>query len=147
MAPTPADPTTTPDALLQQFLHGLGEDHRQVAAGEWGLTVECAGWPLHIGLSVRGDLLRAQAEVVGPGRLDPALLLHRNRLGVLVRYAHSSAGAVWVHGELPRAGLDEAGLDRLLGLLLDGAAWARYAALDGSPSASPSSSSPPSRRA
>lgn len=139
MDPLPADPTTTPDAVLQRFLHDLGEEHRRVAPGEWGLTLDCAGWPLHVGLSVRGGLLRAQAEVVGPGRLDPAELLHRNRLGVLVRYAQSRAGAVWIHGELPQDGLDTAALDRLLGLLVEQAAWARYAASDGS--------SPLSRRA
>lgn len=133
MDPLPADPTTTPDAVLQRFLQDLGEEHRRVAPGEWGLTLDCAGWPLHLGLSVRGGLLRAQAEVVGPGLLDPAELLHRNRLGVLVRYAHSRAGAVWVHGELPQDALAPAALDRLLGLLVEAAAWARYAASDGSP--------------
>jgi len=138
--PLPADPTTTADAVLQRFLRDLGEDHRRVAPGEWGLTLECAGWPLHVGLCVRGGLLRAQAEAVGPGQLEPSELLHRNRLGVLVRYAQTRAGAVWVHAELPEAALDGVELDRLLGLLVEAAAWARYAASDGS-------SSLPSRRA
>jgi hypothetical protein len=138
--PTTADSTTTADAFLQRFLHDLGEDHRRVAPGEWGLTLECAGWPLHVGLAVRGGLVRAQAEAVGPGRLDPAELLHRNRLAVLVRYGQTRAGAVWVHGDLPLQALDEAALDRLLGLLVEAASWARYAASGGS-------SSPLSRRA
>lgn len=140
MAPIPADSTTTADAVLERFLRDLGEDHRRVAPGEWGLTLECAGWPLHVGLSVRSGLLRAQAEVVGAGRLDPSDLLHRNRLGVLVRYGQTRAGAVWVHGELPAASCDGAALDRLLGLLVEAAAWGRYAASEGS-------SPPPSRRA
>lgn len=132
MPSDPAEPDAAPGAVVQRLLAGLDADHREVAPGEWGLTTDCAGRPLHVGIALRGGLLRAQAEAVGPGRLDAALLLHRNRLTPLVRYAQSRAGAVWVHGDLPATTVDDAALDRLLALLLEAAAWARYAAADAS---------------
>lgn len=106
------------------------------APGERGFTVESAGWPLHVGVRVHGGLLAAQAEVLPPGALEPAWLLHRNRRDLqLVRYGCSSAGAVWVHGELPVAGTDEDAVDGLLGRLLDAATTARQAAGPWSPDA------------
>jgi hypothetical protein len=128
------DPTL--NAAVHDALAGLGADVRQVAPGEWGLTLDCAGWPLHVGVALRDGLLRAQAEVLGPGRVAPAALLHRNRLGVLVRFAQSAAGAVWIHGDLPPVAATEAEIDRLLGLLVEEATWARYAASPSSGAAS-----------
>ncbi|WP_372789186.1 hypothetical protein [Paraconexibacter sp.] len=130
MDAVPADSTTRLQAEVQALLRALDADHRRVAADEWGLSVECSGWPLHIGLAVRGGLLRVQAEVLGPGRLAPEKLLHRNRLGVLVRFAHTRAGAVWLQGELPAAAVDATELDRLLGVLMEAASWARQAAAE-----------------
>lgn len=99
------------------------------APGERGFTVECADWPLHVGVRVHGGLVAAQAEVLPPGLLDPAWLLHRNRRDLqLVRYGCSSAGAVWVHGELPVHGADETAVDGLLGRLVEAAGAARQAA-------------------
>jgi hypothetical protein len=98
---------------------------RRVADGEWGVEVECAGWPLHIGLRVDRGLLRAQAAVVGPDALDPADLLHRNRSLDLVRYASTRAGEVWIVGDMPAASAD---VDRLLGALVEAAQAAREAA-------------------
>jgi hypothetical protein len=46
-------------------------------------------------------LLRAQAEALAPDAISDHELLYRNRSLLLVRYAHTGAGAVWVHGELP----------------------------------------------
>jgi hypothetical protein len=106
---------------VSSFLGSLEADSRQVAPGEWGLTVEAAGWPLHVGLAYRDGLLRAQAEAVGPDRVDSHELLFRNRGLVLVRYAESSAGAVWVHGELAPELVTASWLDRLLGLLVEAA--------------------------
>lgn len=119
---------STLTAIVHETLTDLGVPLRRVAPGEWGLAVDCAGWPLHVGVALRGGLLRAQAEVVGPGRVDPSTLLHRNRLGSLVRFAHTGEGAVWIHGDLPAVAVQEAEIDRLLGLLVEEAAWARYAA-------------------
>ncbi|MDQ5808852.1 MAG: hypothetical protein M3320_09270, partial [Actinomycetota bacterium] len=83
---------------MSEFLGSLEAPSRQVAPGEWGLTVDAAGWPLHVGLAFRDGLLRVQCEAVGPGQVGEHELLFRNRGLVLVRYAHTGAGAVWVHG-------------------------------------------------
>ena len=96
---------------------------RRVADGEWGLEIECGGWPLHVGLRVSRGLLRAQAAVLDAGALDPADLLHRNRSLELVRYASTRAGEVWVVGDIPAENAD---VDRLLGALLEAAEAARF---------------------
>ena len=114
--------------MVSEFLASLDAPSREVAPGEWGLTVEAAGWPLHVGLAFRDGLLRAQCEAVGPGHVSDHELLFRNRGLALVRYAHSGAGAVWVHGELPPELVSAQWLDRLLGLLVDAAIVARHRA-------------------
>jgi hypothetical protein len=104
------------------FLHASGAAFREVAPGEWGVLLDdVGGRPLEVGIRVAGGLVRAQAWVAAAGAADPQLLLHRNRLGVLVRYATSSAGEVFVHGEVPAAGAGAEELDRLLGLLVEAA--------------------------
>ena len=117
-----------PVETVDAYLEGTEAQWRRVARGEWGITVEAAGWPLHIGLALRDGLLRAQAEVVGPDQLGDHELLFRNRGLILVRYAHTGAGAVWVHGELPPELVTPVWLDRLLGLLVDAATVARQRA-------------------
>jgi hypothetical protein len=115
-----------PAPLIDDYLGGLEASSRRVAPGEWGLSVaDVGGWPLHVGLKLirsRPPLLRAQAEVLGPGRVDDHEVLFRNRSLAIVRYAHTGAGAVWVVGDLPEAAVTEAELDRLLGLLVSAAA-------------------------
>ena len=111
--------------VVGEYLSGLEAEWRTVAAGEWGLTVDSAGWPLHIGMAWREGMLRAQAEVLAPGRVSDHELLFRNRGLVLVRYAHTGAGAVWVHGELPPELVSPSWLDRLLGMLVDASNVAR----------------------
>ncbi len=111
-----------------EFLASLEAESRQVAEGEWGLTVEAAGWPLHVGMALRDGLLRAQCEAIGPGAVSEHELLFRNRNLVLVRYAQSGAGAVWVHGELPPELVTPEWLDRLLGLLVEAAIVVRHRA-------------------
>lgn len=118
----------TPEATVDAYLGTLDLEWRRVAPGEWGLTVDAAGWPLHLGLAMRDGLLRAQGEVVGPDRLSDHELLFRNRGLVLVRYAHTGAGAVWVHGELPPELVSAQWLDRLLGMLVDAAIVVRQRA-------------------
>ena len=113
---------------VDQYIQTLEAEARRVSETEWGLTVEAAGWPLHIGIAWRDGLLRAQAEVLGPDQLDDHELLFRNRGLVFVRFAHTSAGAVYVHGELPFELVTPEWLDRLLGMLVDAAVVARHRA-------------------
>jgi len=109
--------------VIDAYLSEVEAQSRRLAPGEWGLSVEdVAGWPLHVGLRLRQDLLRAQAEVVGPGQIDEHELLFRNRSLAIVRYAHTGAGAVWVVGDLPASTVTPGELDRLLGLLVAAAA-------------------------
>jgi hypothetical protein len=119
---------TAPVQSVEAYLKGTEVDWRKVAEGEWGISVEAAGWPLHIGLALRDGLLRAQAEVVGRGQVSDHELLFRNRSLMFVRYAHTGAGDVWVHGELPPELVTPVWLDRLLGLLVDAATVARQRA-------------------
>jgi hypothetical protein len=118
------DPVATVDA----YLRGLDADWRRVAEGEWGLTVDAAGWPLHLGLAWRDGLLRGQGEALAPDALSDHELLHRNRSLVLVRYAQTGVGATWVMGELPAELVTPAWLDRLLGMLVEAATVARHRA-------------------
>jgi hypothetical protein len=111
---------------VDDALEALGLHVHRPAPGEWGIAVPCAGWPLHVGLRVASGLLRVQAEVAPPGAVDPAWLLHRNRRDLLlVRYASSSFGALWVHGELPLEAASAARVDELLARLVEAAEDAR----------------------
>lgn len=119
---------------IELLLAEVAERHRRVAVGEWGLRVDdIGGWPLDVGLALSADgaLLRAQAEVCGPGQLDPHELLHRNRRLALVRFSETLAGTVWIEGWLPAAAVDAALLDRLLGGLVAAADDARAALRSG----------------
>jgi len=106
-------------------MQDLDGDVRRVAPGEWGITVDAGGWPLHVGVAVRDGLVRAQALVADAGSLDPHQLLFWNRQTALVRFAHTRAGEVHVMGELPAAAATAVELDRLLGLLVAAAEAAR----------------------
>lgn len=123
--------------VVDAYLSEIEAETRRVADGEWGLTAaDVGGWPLHVGLRLVGrrePLLRAQAEVVGPGQVDEHEVLYRNRSLAIVRYAHTGAGAVWVMGELPGPAIVPAELDRLLGLLVSAAADLRRLVAAGVP--------------
>lgn len=109
--------------IVDGYLAGIEASWRRVAPGEWGVTLDdVAGWPLHVGLTLRQGLLRAQAEVVQAGQVDDHEVLLRNRSLALVRYAHTGAGAVWVVGDLPASAVVASDVDRLLGLLVSAAA-------------------------
>jgi hypothetical protein len=48
--------------IVEAYLGRLelpGTTVRTLAAGHWGLTLEAAGWPLHIGVAVRQGVLEA----------------------------------------------------------------------------------------
>ena len=121
---------TTVVDLVDGYLGALEGDTRRLAETEWGISLEAAGWPLHVGVALRDGLLRAQAQVVGPDRLDPEALLRWNRGLALVRFSHTGAGDVYVEGSLPLEGVTEEWLDGFLGLLVRVATQAREAAGD-----------------
>lgn len=110
-----------------QALRELDAEHRCPAPGEWGLSLpDVGGHPLHVGLREDGDLLRVQAEACPAAWApDPHWLLHRNRLGVLVRFTHSGGGDVWVQAEVPLRGLDAGIVERVLALVVQAAQDAR----------------------
>ena len=118
-------------AALESYVGGLpGLRARRLAHGEWGLTVpgdELDGEPLDVGLRIADGLLRAQALALhGAGDdVDPWLLLWWNRQTRLVRFGCTRSRDVWVHADVPAAGLDERGVDRLLGLIVEAVLTAR----------------------
>jgi hypothetical protein len=114
-----------PADTVQRYLEGLEGGWRRLADGEWGLSLEAAGWPLHVGIALRDGLLRVQAEALAPDRISDHELLHRNRNLRLVRYAHAGDGTVWVQGEVPAGAVDAALLDGLLGAVVGAAIVAR----------------------
>jgi hypothetical protein len=116
-----------PGEVVEDSLRESGATWRRVAPGEWGLTVPTGGAELHVGLALRGGMLAAQAEVLGPGRASEHALLRRNRTLRIVRFAHTAAGAVYVQGEVPEAAVTAAEVDRLLGLLVAAAEEVRGA--------------------
>jgi len=129
--PVTADPRTVVDA----YIAGLEGETRRVAFAEWGLTVDAAGWPLHVGVAMRDGVLRAQAQVVEAGRIEPHDLLRWNRQIPFMRFAHTRDGEVWIQGDLPLVAVSPAELDRFLGLLVLSATQARQAAPDPTPTA------------
>jgi hypothetical protein len=103
-----------------------GARGRHLADGEWGLRLDdVGGWPLDVGVRLRRGVLRAQAFVAPAGTVDEHELLVRNRGLLLVRFAHTGSGDVWLVGELLEEHVDEASVDRLLGLLVQAAADVR----------------------
>jgi putative sensory transduction regulator len=117
-----------PRATIDAFVSSLDGETRRVGFAEWGVTVDAAGWPLHVGVAIRDGLLRAQAHVVEPGRIDPHDLLRWNRQVPFLRFAHTRDGEVWIQGDLPLSAVSAGELDRFLGLLVLSATQAREAA-------------------
>jgi hypothetical protein len=106
---------------------------RRLAHAEWGLTVpgeSAGGWPLDLGLRIADGMLRAQAVALpDAGDLDPWMLLWWNRQTRVVRFGCTRSRDIWVHADLPVDSVDEAAVDRLLGLVVEGAVAVRdYAA-------------------
>ncbi len=122
---------TVAAAAVEAYLASLEGGWRRLADGEWGLTIDAAGWPLHVGVVIRDGLLRAQAQALDPGQISDHELLHRNRDLRLVRYAHAGDGTVWVMGDAPVAAVDEDLVDRLLGAVVAAAIVARERAAIG----------------
>ncbi len=124
--------TDHPRTIVAAYIESLEGDTRTVASAEWGLTVDAAGWPLHVGIAIRDGLLRAQAQVIEADRIGGHDLLRWNRQIPFVRFSHTSAGEVWIQGDLPLTAVSSAELDRFLGLLVLSATQARQAAAEAS---------------
>jgi len=115
--------------LVDAYLAELPGDSRRLAQGEWGLTVPAdaaGGGPLHVGLRLVDGLLTAKAPVLeAHAGVDPWMLLRWNRQTRMVRFGCTQSGEIWVHADVPAAAVDARGLDRLLGLVCEGAVAAR----------------------
>jgi hypothetical protein len=114
---------------VASFLSSLEVEVRTVAPGQWGITLDAAGYVLDVGIAIRGPLLRAQAAVLPAGVIDPHQLLYWNRQAPLVCFAENRAREVFVSGEIPLESLSTETLDRFLGLLLSSATRAREFAI------------------
>ena len=109
---------------VQAVVNGAGG--RSLADGEWGLTLpDVGGWPLDIGLRLWRGVLRALAFGAPAGAVDEHELLVRNRGLLLVRFAHTGSGDVWLVGELLEEHVSERSVDRLLGLVVQAASDVR----------------------
>jgi Putative bacterial sensory transduction regulator len=110
-----------------------GLEARRLAHSEWGLTIpgeNVGGDPIEASVRIADGLLRVQAIALhGAGELDPWMLLWWNRQTRLVRFGCTRSRDIWVHADLPAAGLDERALDRLLGLVTEAVVEVRRAAL------------------
>jgi hypothetical protein len=53
------------------------------------------------------------------------MLLWWNRQTRMVRFGCTRSHDIWVHADVPAAGLDERGVDRLLGLVVEAAVTVR----------------------
>jgi hypothetical protein len=119
-------------ATVDAFIESLPGETRRLAHGEWGVTVaaeHAVGWPLDVGLRLDDGILRVQAFALSASDdINAWNFLHWNRGTRYIRFACTRAGDIWVHGDLPAAGLDEVAVDRLLGLVVEGALAAREAA-------------------
>jgi hypothetical protein len=114
---------------VDSFVQQLPGETRRLAHGEWGITVAseiAAGWPLDVGVRVDDGLLRVQAFALSADEaINPWNFLHWNRGTRYIRFACTRAGDIWVHADLPVGGVDERMLDRVLGLVVEGAVLAR----------------------
>ena len=132
--------------VVDEYLAGLPGETRRLGHAEWGITVRpesvgsmhplAGGHPLDMSVRIADGILRAQAFALpAQDGLDPWLLLHWNRQTRFVRMACARSGDIWIHGDLPVAAVDERAVDRLLGLVVEGAVAVRsYAAASASSS-------------
>ncbi|MFN8176166.1 MAG: YbjN domain-containing protein [Solirubrobacteraceae bacterium] len=114
-----------PRSVVAAYVAALDGETRQVSFAEWGISLDAAGWPLHVGVAIRDGMFRAQAQVAAAGSIDPGDLLRWNRQAPFVRFAHTRSGEAWIQGELPLGAVTPTEVDRLLGLLVLAATQAR----------------------
>jgi hypothetical protein len=111
--------------VIADYIDTLPGDTRRVAHGEWGVTLDDergGGRPLDLGLRLADGLLRVQAFAL-PYRddLDFGQILHWNRQTRIARFACTRSGDVWVQADLPAEAVSAELLDRVLGLVVEGA--------------------------
>lgn len=115
--------------VIDRYLEELPGESRRLAHGEWGVTVgadQAGGWPLHVGLVLHEGLVRAQAHALdSPDGIDPWMLMWWNRQTRMARFGCTREREVWVHADVPVAAVDEREIDRLLGLVVEGAVAVR----------------------
>jgi hypothetical protein len=120
--------------VVNEYLSGLPGTTRRLGHAEWGVSLpaeQAAGWSLDVGVRIEDGILRAQAFALGADdSINPWNFLHWNRGTRYVRFACTQSGDIWVHGDLPVAAVDEREVDRLLGLVVEGAVAARHAVAD-----------------
>jgi hypothetical protein len=118
-------------SVVDDYVASLPGSVRRLGHGEWGITLpaeQAAGWPLDVGLRVSDELLRVQAFALGASEdVNPWNFLHWNRGTRLVRFSCTRAGDIWVQADLPVSAVDERMVDRMLGLVVEGAVLARTA--------------------
>jgi Putative bacterial sensory transduction regulator len=115
--------------VVDAYVSALPAGGRRLAHAEWGITVPAEslrGEPLDVGLRIADGLLTAKALALpGAGDLDPWMVLWWNRQTRMVRFGCTQSQDIWVHADLPVAGVDEPGVDRLLGLVAEAATAVR----------------------
>jgi hypothetical protein len=115
--------------VIDEYVEALPGSSRRLADAEWGVTVaadQAGGWPLDVGVRVVDGIVQAKAlALTSPEGLDPWMLLWWNRQTRYVRFGCTHGREIWVHADAPVAGLDERMVDRLLGLVVEGALAAR----------------------
>jgi Putative bacterial sensory transduction regulator len=117
--------------VIDAYVETLPGGGRRLADGEWGVTVAedaAGGWPLEVGLRLADGLVRVQAFALRADEgINPWNFLHWNRQTRMIRFACTRSGDIWVHADMPAYDMDERALDRLLGLVVEGAVAARRA--------------------
>lgn len=118
-------------STVDAYVSALPGETRRLGHGEWGITLpaeQAGGWPLDVGVRVADGLLRVQAFALGASdAINPWNFLHWNRGTRMARFSCTRAGDIWVQAELPAASVDDVAVDRLLGLVTEGALAARHA--------------------
>lgn len=114
---------------VSRYLTGVGA--RELAPGEWGLTI-ADEHPLDIGIRHSDGLIRIQAFAV-PAADVPADsdVLQWNRATRVVRFARTRTGDLWVQADLFASAAES--LDAVLGLIVEAARSARAVAYDDAP--------------
>ena len=117
--------------VIDLYVSALPGETRKLDNGEWGITLSAeagGGWPLDVGIRVADGLVRVQAFALGADAdINPWNFLHWNRGTRMARFSCTRDGDIWVQADLPAVALDEQELDRLLGLVVEGALAARTA--------------------
>jgi len=120
--------------VVNGYLEALPGGTRRLGHAEWGVTIaaeQAAGWPLDVGVRIEDGILRAQAFALrADDAVNPWNFLHWNRGTRYIRFACTQSGDIWVHGDVPVAAVDAREVDRLLGLVVEGALAARHAVAD-----------------